>query len=198
MLEAVEVLAGPRGAMRRAVDFSCDVACDVWDEILPHRATNLSPQGIWLETDYPLHVGTEVVLAFDAPRTDRRVLVYGDVRRVEMRRRATERKGAGMGISFEYLSQRDRDLLAEVLRGLPPPLPPRRAPRVGAGVMRPPESPREMVWVDMLLTYEEDLGDRVNVVEISDEVTLDLDEEIVFSAAGDLLTASRPPEWWLH
>jgi Tfp pilus assembly protein PilZ len=196
MLQPIEVLAGPRSALRRAVDIQCDVVSDFWDEPLAHKAVNLSPQGIWLETDYPLHVGTEVVLSFEPPRAERRVLVYGDVRRVAFKRRASEKKGAGMAISFDYLSRRDTTMLEELLRGLPPPIPPRRRPRVPSRRMRAPEPRTEMVWVDMLLTYEEDLGDRVNTVEISEHVACAPEENFNFAPMGELLTGSRRPYTW--
>ena len=83
MLESVEILkGGGRAELRRGVDLECQVVSDVWEGTLLHQAKNLSTTGIYLESDFPLHVGSEVVLSFEPPRGAGELLVYGEVRRV--------------------------------------------------------------------------------------------------------------------
>ncbi|NOY93586.1 MAG: PilZ domain-containing protein [Deltaproteobacteria bacterium] len=195
MLESVDILAGGgRADLRRGVDLECQVVSDLWEGTLPHRAKNLSATGIYLESDFPLHVGHEVVLSFEPPRGGGELLVYGEVRRVEMRRRDYEPfgRGGGMGVAFDYLSESERERLMASLEGLPPPLPAR--PQTPAGCMRPRpmQRARELVWVDSLVTCYEDLGDRLNIWEEAVDPGAALEEVMEFESVGCLLTAPRP------
>lgn len=188
MLQSVEILPGARRALRRAVHVECDVVSRWWDEPVPHLATDLSPQGIWLESALPLELGDEVVLAFRPPRWPKgcEVMVFGAVRRVDLRRRASDPRRAGMGIEFLDLAVGDEGELTASLRGLPPPLPRRRRAR----------SRREQIWVDMLLTWEEDLGDRVNTFEVSERIGMVADCDFEPESLSELVTGSRPPHRW--
>ena len=189
MLEAVDVMPDSRRALRRAVELEAEVVCDLWAGSAPHRATDLSPYGIWLETPFPLERGTEVVLSFVPPRwsADRELLVVGDVRRVELSRRRSDPLPSGMGVAFRGMGEAERDALAETLRGLPPPLPRRQAS---------PRLHRELVWVDMLLTWEEDLGEQLNDFEVSDRVGVVAEHEMDFEPLSGLLTAGKRPYKW--
>jgi len=178
MLQVAEVLPGARRAVRRAVSLECAVISDWWDEPVPHLVTNLTPHGLWIETPFPLEIGDEMIVSFTPPRwrRDREIVTCGAVRRVDLRRREA---GGGMGIEFLDLGEGERSELTATLRGLPPPLPKklsRRRPR------------REHVWVEMLLTWEEDLGDRVNRFEVSDTIGVFRDEALRFEPLGELLT----------
>jgi len=194
MLESVDILAGGgRADLRRGVELECQVVSDVWEGPLPHLAKNLSTSGIYLQSDFPLHVGHEVVLSFEPPRGGGELLIYGEVMRVEMRRRGYEPfgRGGGMGIAFDYVSASETDRLADALVGLPPPLPPR--PQTPAGRMRPcpAQRARELIWVDSLVTTYEDLGDRLNIWEEVVESEAAFEECFDIRAAGSLLTAPR-------
>lgn len=121
----VEVLPGARRALRRAVRLPCDVKCELWDEPVLHIATELSPFGVWLNSDFVLDVGTRVELVFLANfvRGTEGIECSGYVKRVEMRRRRSEGRYAGMGIEFDELTAQQQDQIASMLCGLPPPLP---------------------------------------------------------------------------
>jgi hypothetical protein len=190
MLQTTEVLPGGRRALRRAVHMECDVVCPWWDEPVAHRATNLSPQGIWLESQLPLTPGEVVVLSFTPPRFDpsRELIAFGTVRRTELRRRASDPRASGMGIEFLDLDDDEATELAAVLRGLPPPLPRRRYPRLR----------REHVWVDLLLTWDEDLGDRVNTFEVSERIGFLDDDDLDVTPLGELVTGGVPAHRWHH
>jgi hypothetical protein len=179
MLETIEVLEGSRRTLRRGVHMLCNVTSDVWDEAVPFVAQNLSTHGMWLDSTLPLEVGQRLQVAFKPPRwrSSRELLVKGRVRRVDLRRGRSGELGAGMGIEFTGLHPWEQDALRMALEGLPPPLPTRAlVPRT------------ELLWVESLLTWTEDLGDRVNVYEVSDLLALDQKSPLRFEALGELLT----------
>lgn len=191
MLHPVEVLPGTRRAVRRAVHVDCEVVSRFWDDSIPHLATNLTPDGVWIESSLPLEVGEDVVLTFRPPRWEqgREVTCFGTVRRVDLRRRTSDPRSAGMGIEFLDIAEHDREDLARSLRGLPPPLPPRGARA---------RFERELVWLDMLLSWEEDLGDRVNTFELSEHIGLVADCDFEIEPLGELQTGSKPAYEWIH
>jgi len=191
MLHPVEILPGRRRAVRRAVHVDCEVVSRFWDDSIPHLATDLTPDGIWIESMYPLEVGEDVVLTFRPPRWEesRAVTCFGTVRRVELRRRTSDPRASGMGIEFLDISDADQSELMRSLRGLPPPLP------ASAERQRARE---ELVWLDMLLTWEEDLGDRVNTFELSEHIGLVADCDFEIEPLADLQTGAKPPYEWIH
>lgn len=187
MLQPVTVLPGGRRALRRAVHVECDVVSRWWDEPVPLLATDLSPFGLWLESPFPLEVGDEMVLELRPPRWSGPDLqVFGAVRRVSLRRRASDPRSSGMGIEFLDLRAEDAAELTRAVRGLPPPLPKPRHPRLR----------REQIWVDTLLTWEEDLGDRVNTFEVSEEMGLIADFDFEIETLSDLVTGGRASYRW--
>lgn len=125
MERAAEREAGRRHSLRRAVRLEAAVMADTWDGTVPLLATNLSDDGLWLESDLPLDIGTEVLVSIAPPRwpVNESLTVLAEVTRVGMFRRRRERRMSGMGLRFIDLPHDAADLLAVALRGLPPPLP---------------------------------------------------------------------------
>jgi len=179
MLESMDVLPGARRSLRRAAHVSCDVVSTFWDEPVSHIATDLSEHGIWVQTLFPLAVGEHLFVCFAPPRwrQGREVLVSAAVRRVELCRRTSDPGSSGMGLEFLDLTDAERDQLRESLAGMPPPLRPRGAP--GAK--------RDLVWVDRLLTWEEDLGDRVNTFAVSEHIGVVTDDDFAIAALAEPL-----------
>src|SRR6185436_12657270 len=100
------------------------------------RVLDLSPRGARVRSRVPARRGSEVLLTFVPPGAPRRVSALGTVQHEE----------AGvLGVKFLSLDRIDEDTLGRHLRGLPPPLPKKNLRRQ-----------HELVWVDTLLTYEED------------------------------------------
>ena len=163
MLERFDVFAQRRRDLRRAVNLAAEVVSDLWDEPVSHRVRDLSPHGLFIDTPYPLDIGAELVLELSPPGEPEPVYLFGRVRRVEMRRRREENRGAGMGIELLGTPDRIQETIRDSLVGLPPPLP------------RQTRHPthHEMIWVDMLLTWEEELSDQTNVWEVSERLLLD-------------------------
>ena len=178
MLQAVEVVQTGRAQERRAVSVSCEVFAPDWEQPLPLIAGDLSKDGMWIRCPFPVAPGTELLVSFSPPRWRWEPLMcLAEVCWWQPRFRTGDRRGTGMGIRFVDLPEFDREAVQRCLRGLPPPLPQRNRPV------------QEMVWVDALLTWEEDLGDRLNIFEVSEYVLVDIakDGEIEFEALSEPL-----------
>ena len=120
-----------RHTVRRAVALECVARGDLWNGRLRFEARDLSPDGLWLATPYALDPGAELVLSFRPPRWPVGcfpVIAVGEVVRVDMRRRRSDARPPGLGLRFTDIEARDQDRLYRVLRGLPPPLPPKARP----------------------------------------------------------------------
>ena len=175
MLEPVEVFVQRRQALRRQVDLVCSVVADLWDEPVEHQVRDLSHRGLYLDTPLPVDPGTELVLELCPPGCTEPLYLYGRVCRVDLRRRAHEVRGAGLGVELLETPSDVEERLRTALHGLPPRLPGGHPPTV-----------RELVWVEMLLTWEEDLGDRVNVFEVSELLQVEDSVEDALGAAVPL------------
>jgi hypothetical protein len=120
-----------RRALRRAVELDCAVHSPLWDGPAFYLATDVSPAGLWLRTDLALGVGEPLIVSFRPPRWPEwcwPVTAFGEVVRVSLRRRRSDRHAAGMGVRFSQIDEIARQEMALLLRGLPPPLPQRRPP----------------------------------------------------------------------
>ena len=107
-----------RRAVRRLVDLECGVYSALWGEAIPHRAVEVSENGLWIQTDLPLEIGTEVTLTFVPPDWDEPLCVAGRVRRVELRSRPGNASAVGMGVAFEALRNDERRRLTHSMRCL--------------------------------------------------------------------------------
>jgi hypothetical protein len=109
-----------RRSLRRSVRLETDVMSELWDGAVPLLATDLSLQGLWLESDLPLHVGSELAVSFVPPRWPHAApfCARARVARVALARRRLDASGPGLDVRAEQAAR-----LAEALRGVPPPLP---------------------------------------------------------------------------
>jgi len=114
-----------RRSVRRSVKLECNLESESWDGIVVLPATDLSMEGLWIESPYALEQGEEVVVSFALPGEGEpgRVWAIAEVARVGLWRRRGDQGASGMGLSFTYCSSDDRTRLDAALRGLPPPLP---------------------------------------------------------------------------
>lgn len=106
-----------RRAVRRLVDLECEVYSEVWGEAIPHRVTDVSEDGLWIQTDLLLEIGSEVTLTFYPPDWDDPLYVAGRVQRVELQHRPGDACAVGMGIEFEALRLDERRRLTRSMRG---------------------------------------------------------------------------------
>ena len=107
-----------RKAVRRLVDLECAVHSALWGEAIPHRVTDVSEEGLWIQTDLLLEIGTEVTLTFYPPDWEEPLYVAGRVQRVELQRTTGGRAAVGMGIEFEALRSDERRRLTRSMRCL--------------------------------------------------------------------------------
>ena len=107
-----------RRAVRRRVDLQCDVYSEVWGQPIPHRVTDVSEDGLWIETDLLLEIGDDVTLTFYPPDWDEPLCVAGCVQRVQLRPRPFRGGRVGMGIAFESLRNDERRQLTRSMRCL--------------------------------------------------------------------------------
>jgi hypothetical protein len=143
MLEPVEFLPARRHYHRHAFQLEVPMICDLWDEPVSHRTRDLSAEGLYIETELPLEPGTEVVLELSVALETH--FVIGCVRRVDLGK-GTAR--SGMGIELLDIDEGLRASIERALARKPPALPRSRVP-----------IEKKFLWVDALLTYEEDLSE---------------------------------------
>jgi Tfp pilus assembly protein PilZ len=107
-----------RRAVRRLVDLECAVYSSLWGEAISHRVTDVSEEGLWIQTDLLLEIGTEVTLAFYPPDWEEPLYVAGRVQRVELQRRPRDGSAVGMGVEFKALRTDERRRLTRSMRCL--------------------------------------------------------------------------------
>jgi hypothetical protein len=174
MLERVEIIPTSRKSVRRAVELGCELVSRT--DVRTERVLDLSSRGARVRTRNELRRGEEVLMTFVPPNAPRRVSALGQVRHFE---------DGIAGVEFFSLDRIDENELQARLRGLPPPLPKKSI------------KPRsELVWVDCLLTWEEDLGDRVNIFEVSERIQAIDDGELTIATLSPVLTAGAPAYAW--
>ena len=111
----IEVDPDARRALRRALDVSCELMSVYWEEPVVHRATDLSPYGMWIDTLFPLHRGAELIVAFAVPRSGDQLVALARVSRT-----ISDAPRVGMGLEFVEMSDVERGFLERNLRGIPP------------------------------------------------------------------------------
>src|SRR5688500_11940984 len=119
-----------RRSLRRALTIDCRLESDSWEGEVVLPATDISNEGLWVETPCVLARGEELVVSFALPnRPSERVWAIAEVARVGMWRRRQDPYPPGMGLVFTYCSEEDKHRLRTSRRGRPPRLPkPRRPP----------------------------------------------------------------------
>lgn len=175
MLQTVEVLPGHRDSLRRAVSLEASLMASTWEGARKHRVLDLSPEGMCLAAAGRLPIGERVAVSFTPPGW----WVLGELTLFAWVRRSEPRNDGPATLGLEFLDLRPgaKLLLESSLRGLPPPLP-RHLPQT------------ELVWVDALITWQEDLGDRVNTFELSEALTPIYDGMLEPRAIGPIIGAA--------
>ena len=107
-----------RRAVRRLVDLECAVYSELWGEAIAHQVTDVSEDGLWIQSDLLLEIGTHVTLTFNPPDWEEPLYVAGRVQRVELQRKPGDGNAVGMGIEFEALRTDERRRLTHSMRCL--------------------------------------------------------------------------------
>lgn len=132
MPESVTTSPSRRRALRRAVSLECAVLSADWSDVAPLVAADLSPFGMWLDTELLLDPGSELVISFRPPRWPTwgsAITVLAEVVRVGLPRRRGDCGNAGMGLRFLDLDPEHAERMNGCLHGIPPTLPGVRAQR---------------------------------------------------------------------
>lgn len=107
-----------RGADRLEVLWSVD--CETEDTFLYAAIANISAMGIFVRTEEPLAIGTELSLRFAPPRCPESepLVVRGRVQWVNPVRPGGDNPNPGMGIRFIELDLPTRERLVEAVRSI--------------------------------------------------------------------------------
>ncbi len=108
----------PRQHERYPVDLRVD--CTTRDAFLANRVSNLSKGGLFIATDKPLPVQSELDLVFTLKEEDARIRARGRVIWNYDIRQGTSRVIPGMGIKFIDMSPDDSRKLVDYLATLQP------------------------------------------------------------------------------
>jgi type IV pilus assembly protein PilZ len=92
------------------------VDCETEDTFLYAYITNISEMGIFVKTEKPLAVGTELVLRFAPPSNEETFVLRGIVQWINPVRPLGENLNPGMGIRFQSLKPDDRERIVEAVR----------------------------------------------------------------------------------
>jgi hypothetical protein len=130
---------GSRRSIRRCVTVGCEIVSERIDQLVAYRATEMSADGMWLQTAEPIRAGETVVVCFTPDDGDEReLMVFAAVARVATARGATdETPGVGMGLELLDLDQGERTRLDRWLRERREPVPRRRRPLPRTPAVRP-------------------------------------------------------------
>jgi type IV pilus assembly protein PilZ len=92
------------------------VDCETEDTFLYAYITNISEMGIFVKTEKPLAVGTELILRFAPPSNEETFVLRGIVQWINPVRPLGENLNPGMGIRFQSLKPDDRERIVEAVR----------------------------------------------------------------------------------
>ena len=110
-----------QGGVRRAsprADIVVRVNYQNVDSLFSEFARNINDGGIFVETDTPQPIGTNVELEFKLPGADQPIKVVGNVVRSVSADQGESDAAAGMGIEFENLDSEVRQQINEIVRKL--------------------------------------------------------------------------------
>jgi type IV pilus assembly protein PilZ len=119
--DAAETTVDPpsSGLERRRNDrfeVTWQVDCETEDTFLYAYITNISEMGIFVKTDKPLPVGTQLVLRFAPPTAQETFVLSGIVQWINPVRPLGENLNPGMGIRFQSLDLPNRERIVEAVR----------------------------------------------------------------------------------
>jgi uncharacterized protein (TIGR02266 family) len=98
------------------VEVTWQVDCETEDTFLYAYITNISEMGIFVKTEKPLAVGTELVLRFAPESSEETFVLRGIVQWINPVRPLGENLNPGMGIRFQSLKPEERERIVEAVR----------------------------------------------------------------------------------
>ena len=102
----------PRVGFKVRVDYEIESE----DTFLFEYTTNMSRDGIFLQTKSPLEPGTVLSMRFGVPESDRIIEVHGKVVWINEFRPEGENLNPGMGIQFLDLNEDDKEVITRLVK----------------------------------------------------------------------------------
>lgn len=113
-----------RFEIRRSAGIPIELITSAWDEPVDLLTGDLSPRGVFVQSEFMPDKGEHVVCSFKIMNgTLYEYCFFGEVTRVNLLRRRTDVGWPGFGIEFLDATPLDRIRIRHAMRGLPPPLP---------------------------------------------------------------------------
>ncbi len=112
-----------RFEIRRSSKILTEVAAPTWDLPVELVASDLSPRGMYLQSEELPAVGEHMFLAFSLSFEQREYCFLSRVNRINLRRRKTDVRPPGFGVEFLDISPINRLRIRSSIRALPIPLP---------------------------------------------------------------------------
>jgi type IV pilus assembly protein PilZ len=97
-------------------DVTWQVDCETEDTFLYAYITNISEMGIFVKTEKPLPIGSQMILRFASPSTEDTFVLTGVVQWINPVRPLGDNPNPGMGIRFQSLQPVDRERLVQAVR----------------------------------------------------------------------------------
>ncbi len=116
-----------RTEVRRSTILPTEVTSPYWSESQDLIAADLSPRGMYLISEKMPQIGDCLCCTFSLTREAPEFYFFSRVKRINWHRRRNDRLRPGFGVEFIDVSPRRFVTLERALRGLPPPIPSRRA-----------------------------------------------------------------------
>ncbi len=159
-MQPFEMISSTRRSLRRSVELSCDVLVSQSGVSREHML-DLSTRGACITSTSPLSRDEELLVAFAPPGLGASIDAIARVAHVA-RPALSSSDMLGIevvGLEFASLPASAHRDIERCLRGLPPPLPSLRR-RI------------ELAWLDLDMSWEEDLGDQLNVFSATERITM--------------------------
>ncbi len=112
-----------RHEMRRSYGMPLEVITSEWNQPIELTARDLSPRGTFIESDIVPDFGDQIVCSFKMGPDKPEYCFFGEVTRVNLHRRKTDRGRAGFGVRFLDATPMERLNIREALIGRPPVIP---------------------------------------------------------------------------
>ncbi len=105
-----------RRSRRHSIDTLCELIRHDCDEPINHRVSDISAYGAWIQTSFPMAIGSHLALVFKPPSASE-IVIFAKVTRV--RRRVPAEVRGGMGVEFVGTTRAERLALLMWLRHVP-------------------------------------------------------------------------------
>lgn len=153
-----EMISSTRRATRRSVTLACDLLSP-GSGLSREQMLDLSTRGACVTSTVPAGMDEELVVAFTPPGLGASIEAMARVAHVARPIVPGVSDVGVLGLEFTGLASSAHRDIERALRGLPPPLPSLRR-RI------------ELAWIDVEMSWEEDLGDQLNVFATSERLTM--------------------------